>query len=104
VAISAALLYSFFSQNILYHLFNQSSPFRRTTPSTQRRPHALLHVLPNHVHLYVHFRPYRFSAQRDLLLSMLNEHDAKRPLLVVHFRQSKRCPINGDVTLGDQIR
>jgi hypothetical protein len=82
---SGNLLYSFFSQHVLYDLFNQSSPFRRTTPSTQRRPHTLLHVLPNHVHFYVHFRPYLFSAQGDLLLSMLNEHDAKRPLLVVHF-------------------
>ena len=97
----------FFGKHSFYDPLNQLLPvfLRFTTPTpAQRRRDTLLHIFSDHVDFYVHFGPDRFLTQRDLLLSMLNEHNPKCPLCIVHFCQRERSSVNSDIALRYQIR
>jgi hypothetical protein len=96
----------FFGKHFFHDPLNQLLPvfMRFATPTAaQRRRDTLFDIFSNHVNLYVHFGPDLFPAQRDLLLSVLNEHDTKCPLRIVYFCQRKRSSVNGDIALRYQI-
>ena len=97
------LRYPLLRQDVQYDLLDQGSEALGTAP-TKCRHNALLHVLANHIDLDVGLRTYGLLAKGDLLLGMLDEHNAEPALRVVDASDREGSAINSDIAFRDEIR
>jgi hypothetical protein len=86
--------------DILDDLLEELPRARRPTRG-QRGMHALLDVLANHIHLDIHKLANLLFAKRDLILCVLDKHNAECAVEVVDFGDCQRRAVDRDVSLFD---